>query len=1679
MGAWDSLSIREKAEMMKAAIRNGITTLPEIKQAYNEFAEGGNIYGNGGQKKSGGSFYQTHRARWFNFLCKKGVNPVKAERLASYFSAQDALESGHGTSSAARQKNNYGGMQRLDKKTNKMVNVSYGSIDDYMNAKWKMMNNRFGRALNAKSIQEYANILNDPKYHGKGYMYGLYEGYRDGQPLDVARQTKYMNNYTKIMMDIAGEKGFKGAAVPEGIESDDLSIVQPENPYTQFIPFEPFNPQVFNSPQAFVAPTREQFEVEQPIVEAAKDYTYSPEQLEREERRQGLNNLSFILGMMNGGNGSSFADTIGMLTGNIAAEGGKIHIKPENRGKFTALKKRTGHSATWFKEHGTPAQKKMATFALNARHWKHGLGGNLYLFGGDDDNNPRPVTTGGAGYVPPVSSPNFINKTILNASRDIMGFRIAASNKEWDNERNLPSEEQYGGIAQRTFLAGRKLQEEEFKKHGFIKDTSGNYGLVKKAVGNNKYPIWQRTPDEVSRENIIPIGNTYNKSYTGIPYSKDLISPGSYPTAYYVDPSTVGFDFETGAPKQPRFYAKSWDLNDYGGKGGSTAGILGKVLDFIGNPVVQTTGYIDITKTRPESVDNMLEDYLYSKGLERHRVDENNLYSAHFFGLPEVTITGKKRRGKKHGYGGNLYDGFTEDNQQMNIPYAGELPNVTVMPRRITNKAWDKVQERWVGDMPTYYAVNPETGKEEMLREIGNGKYSTYDDKHVFDVLGAEEAKKEREQWIKNGGNASDFDKIMLGTLGLGLAPIALPEIAAGVSSLPIWDAMGTGAETLLAKQGVQNALPWIKSGIASYFAADGLNRFIGPEGAAKTDRMFSTMVDNPNWYNMVNFGKSALGDVLDVSMAGPVVNAATGLKFSTEAAADLLSAAKNTASKATLSAEEALKKGYNKSRIFAKDLFARHSPTFEKYRDTQNRLYEYMRDYGKAELDAASEKRIKARALYNKYRRNYNSTARVIETKQDAFVRNGKINWDKLSLEDREKFFRKHGTQDPEVFAKTYNPNTGEFEYETDRTFFEGFKPSDAVTTGDIQIKDLQTGKLQSFNIKAPDVGGVERVKYAFNPNNPYGAVREVSAERKSAAQALAPTMPEGYADAIQKNMDYVNSTILPGSRPFGSTTNIAKGNLVHGSHDIDVIMTEAQMKKHPEAKNFYEKIGGATYGYNHPQAGEIDINIIREKRGKAYGQRAHELYAQLFPEEYQKLMMSYAEKGKEINTEIPLNISAQKLLDAYDPVTKGIADAFGSGKDKHMKRALYYLHYGDVNDVRNGFDMYANYLLGGKYKPSSIALSEFDNPQANAQLIDELGLSAINKEQFINDPERMKLLFDYAVFDKSFVGRGVSNENDDIIKSLTYWYPDTNGGTFNGVGLNTVIGGNSGHGDIYATLVPNRLNISTGPTPRDVLNSLVKDKPLSSEEINDVIQIANAHNVPMNDPQTFADILRQTEGKNGENYKEFINDLAKRFDRPFIEGGQYGNAPYASLLEDQSKSAIQQIIPYGMDRPTPSSARDMVARTHIVDEQQGNNFKEAMEVVNKESRNRDVFKSIAKKGAGWEESGLAKIANKHYKKASDEASKIYAKVQADLSNPDIIHLTALNKIQENYHKYARLLDRIRTGIKVTGAGAGVGGLAIGVNKLLTSETTSDLRTERRKKYSQLKRSMKEGEQE
>ena len=45
---WDELSLTEKSEIMKQAVANGITDLNEIKQTYNEYANGGKMYDDGG-----------------------------------------------------------------------------------------------------------------------------------------------------------------------------------------------------------------------------------------------------------------------------------------------------------------------------------------------------------------------------------------------------------------------------------------------------------------------------------------------------------------------------------------------------------------------------------------------------------------------------------------------------------------------------------------------------------------------------------------------------------------------------------------------------------------------------------------------------------------------------------------------------------------------------------------------------------------------------------------------------------------------------------------------------------------------------------------------------------------------------------------------------------------------------------------------------------------------------------------------------------------------------------------------------------------------------------------------------------------------------------------------------------------------------------------------------------------------------------------------------------------------------------------------------------------------------------------------------------------------------------------------------------------------------------------------
>lgn len=69
--------------------------------------------------------------------------------------------------------------------------------------------------------------------------------------------------------------------------------------------------------------------------------------------------------------------------GPLFANGGRIHIDPKNRGKFTETKRRTGKTTEELTHSSNPLTRKRAIFAQNARKWKHAFGGDLMTHGAD------------------------------------------------------------------------------------------------------------------------------------------------------------------------------------------------------------------------------------------------------------------------------------------------------------------------------------------------------------------------------------------------------------------------------------------------------------------------------------------------------------------------------------------------------------------------------------------------------------------------------------------------------------------------------------------------------------------------------------------------------------------------------------------------------------------------------------------------------------------------------------------------------------------------------------------------------------------------------------------------------------------------------------------------------------------------------------------------------------------------------------------------------------------------------------------------------------------------------------------------------------------------------------------------------------------------------------------------
>ena len=80
---------------------------------------------------------------------------------------------------------------------------------------------------------------------------------------------------------------------------------------------------------------------------------------------------------------------------NQYSDGGSIYIKPENRGKFNATKKRTGKTTEELTHSKNPLTRKRAIFAQNAAKWHHAFGGDLNTNGADFSTGLTFIGNGG------------------------------------------------------------------------------------------------------------------------------------------------------------------------------------------------------------------------------------------------------------------------------------------------------------------------------------------------------------------------------------------------------------------------------------------------------------------------------------------------------------------------------------------------------------------------------------------------------------------------------------------------------------------------------------------------------------------------------------------------------------------------------------------------------------------------------------------------------------------------------------------------------------------------------------------------------------------------------------------------------------------------------------------------------------------------------------------------------------------------------------------------------------------------------------------------------------------------------------------------------------------------------------------------------------------------------------
>lgn len=185
------------------------------------------------------------------------------------------------------------------------------------------------------------------------------------------------------------------------------------------------------------------------------------------------------------------------------------------------------------------------------------------------------------------------------------------------------------GVAQRSYLVDRGLQEKIMNREGWFKvpakEDHSEYGLTKNEVMqkfNGTIPVYEKYKSSVDPSNLLLLASVpllLDPLQKGVEREDPYIleHPGNFSQGVYIDKTTGNI------------YVNEFDLNDYSGKqglGSKYTNIQLKAaewLDRIGNPVVMSSGYLPILKIKDP--DNFNNYYLENKPQLFNNADTLNL----------------------------------------------------------------------------------------------------------------------------------------------------------------------------------------------------------------------------------------------------------------------------------------------------------------------------------------------------------------------------------------------------------------------------------------------------------------------------------------------------------------------------------------------------------------------------------------------------------------------------------------------------------------------------------------------------------------------------------------------------------------------------------------------------------------------------------------------------------------------------------------------------------------------------------------------------------------------------------------------------------------------------------------------------------------------------------------------